>query len=292
VNRATVELLRCPTCLRELALDGAEGDSVERGTLACDRGHTFEIAEGVPRLVHPSELLPSDAEFQRKYDVGADEYDQGLRWLFESFRVDPAATRNAMVDLLEVQPGGRVLETACGTGEDSQYILQRIGANGTLYAQDLSIGMLRVARRKLAGGSVEYVQSNASYLPFADEVFDAAFHFGGINTFGEVRRALEEMNRVVRVGGKVVVGDEAVAPWLRRRLYGRILVKANPLYRHRPPLDALPENASEVGIRWILGNAFYVIVFRVGSGPLFVDLDLPIPGKGDSLRSRYYGPRE
>lgn len=292
MNRATVELLRCPTCLRELALDGAEGDPVERGTLACDRSHTFEIAEGVPRLVHPSELLPSDAEFQRKYDVGADEYDRGLRWLFESFRVDPAEMRNAMVDLLELQPGARVLETACGTGEDSQYILERIGADGTLYAQDLSVGMLRVARRKLASGSVEYVQSNASYLPFSDDAFDAAFHFGGINTFGEVRRALEEMNRVVRVGGKVVVGDEAVAPWLRRRLYGRILVKANPLYRHRPPLDALPENASETRVRWILGNAFYVIDFRVGAGPPFVDLDLPIPGKGDSLRSRYYGPRE
>lgn len=291
MNRSAVELLRCPVCLRELALEGVSGGSIEIGTLSCDRGHAFQVAEGIPRLVHPSELLPSDAEFQQKYDSGADEYDRGLRWLFESFRVDPATMRNAMIDLLELRPGARVLETACGTGEDSQYILERIGPNGTLYAQDLSIGMLKVARQKLASGAVEYVQSNASYLPFPDGAFDAAFHFGGINTFGEVRRALQEMNRVVRVGGKVVVGDEGVAPWLRRRLYGRILVKANPLYRHRPPVDALPENAAETRLQWILGNAFYVIDFRVGGGLPFIDLDLPIPGKGDSLRSRYYGPR-
>ncbi len=115
------------------------------------------------------------------------------------------------------------------------------------------------------------------------------FHFGGINEFGELRRALDEMTRVVKPGGKVVVGDEGIAPWLRRRLTGRILVRANPLYAHRPPLDRLPVNALDVRLQWIIGNAFYVIDYRVGEGPLPVDLDLPIPGKGDSLRSRYYG---
>jgi SAM-dependent methyltransferase len=195
-----------------------------------------------------------------------------------------------MVDLLGLRPGQRVLETGCGTGKDSELILGRIKPDGALYAQDLSIGMLRVARDKLGAddGSVEFVLSNAAYLPFGDSTFDAAFHFGGVNTFGELRRALAEMARVVRVGGKVVVGDEGIAPWLRRRLFGRILIKANPLYAHRPPLEALPPNASEVGVRWILGNAFYLIEFRVADSPPFVDLDLPIPGKGDTLRSRYY----
>jgi len=234
--------------------------------------------------------LPSDAEFQEKYDAGAEAYDSGLAWLFAAFRIDEADLREGMVDLLELRPGARVLETGCGTGKDSEYIRDQIQPGGTLYAQDLSLGMLKVARRKLTGGPghVEYVLSNAAYLPFADDTFDAAFHFGGINTFGELRRALSEMTRVVRLGGKVVVGDEGIAPWLRRRLFGRILVKANPLYAHRPPLAAIPDNAADVRLQWILGNAFYVIDYRVASGPPFVDLDLPIPGKGDSLRSRYY----
>ncbi|MGZ4314402.1 MAG: class I SAM-dependent methyltransferase [Gaiellaceae bacterium] len=239
--------------------------------------------------------MPSDAEFQEKYDASAEMYDSGLAWLFAAFRSDEAELRKGMVDLLELRPGARVLETGCGTGKDSEYICGQIHPDGTLYAQDLSLGMLEVARRKLAGGppgKVEYVLSNASYLPFADNTFDAAYHFGGINTFGELRRALREMTRVVRVGGKIVVGDEGIAPWLRRRIFGRILVKANPLYAHRPPLDAIPENAADLRLQWILGNAFYVIDYRVGSGPPFVDLDLPIPGKGDSLRSRYYSSRK
>ena len=61
-----------------------------------------------------------------------------------------------------------------------------------------------------------------------------------------------------------------------------------PFWQHRPPLAAIPDNAADVRLQWILGNAFYVIDYRVASGPPFVDLDLPIPGKGDSLRSRYY----
>jgi hypothetical protein len=64
-------------------------------------------------------------------------------------------------------------------------------------------------------------------------------------------------------------------------------MNANPLYEYEPPLDLLPERARNVSIRWILGNAFYVIRYEVGSGPPPLDLDLPIPGKGDSLRSRY-----
>jgi ubiquinone/menaquinone biosynthesis C-methylase UbiE/uncharacterized protein YbaR (Trm112 family) len=292
VRPSALDVLRCPVCGKAFAFGGGRAGG-RTATLICECRRVYDVVDGIPRLVHPTTLLPSDAEFQHKYDVGAADYDSGLAWLFEAFRIDEHVVRDAMVDLLELRPGARVLETGCGTGKDSTRILGRIGSAGTLYAQDLSIGMLEVARRKLeaADGTIEYVLSNASYLPFADGAFDAAFHFGGVNTFGERRRALGEMARVVRAGGKVVVGDEGIAPWLRRRLFGRILVKANPLYAHRPPLAEIPENAAEVRLQWIIGNAFYVIDYRVAHGPPFVDVDLPIPGKRDTLRSRYYGAR-
>ena len=198
-----------------------------------------------------------------------------------------------MVALLDLHAGDRVLEVSCGTGKDSKHIIPQIGASGTLHSLELSISMLKIARQKLQGSAtpIEYLVGNASYLPFPDGQFDAAFHFGGVNTFGEKRRAIAEMARVVRPGGKVVVGDESVAPWLYRRVYGRILRTANPLYNHRPPMELLPANAEAVCLRWILGNAFYLIEFRVGEAPPRVDLDLQIPGpRGGTLRSRYYGP--
>ena len=288
---ATAERLRCPVCGERLQLDVSYSRSseVDRASLTCPCGRMFPIEDSIASLVHPEELRPSDAEFQQKYDAGAESYDANLAWLFDAFSVDEMDVRRRMVDLLELRPGARVLDVGCGTGKDSLLMLERIGSTGELFAQDLSLGMLRVARRKLkSAGQVDLFQTNASYLPFADAQFDAAFHFGGINEFGEVRRALEEMTRVVKPGGKVVVGDEGIAPWLKRRLVGRILIRANPLYAHRPPLDKLPENALDVHLHWVIGNAFYVIDYHVGEGPPPVDLDLAIPGRGDTLRSRYY----
>jgi len=283
VKPASLEVLRCPACGERLELAGAEGP------LRCPSGHEFPVFDGIASVVYPETLLPTDAEFQEKYDKSAARYDEGSEWLFNAFRVAETDVRESLVDLLEVEPGARVLETGSGTGRDSLVILERICPDGELYAVDISIGMLELARTKLESYSreTEYVHANASYLPFADDAFDAAFHFGGINMFGDISRALAEMNRVVRVGGKVVVGDEGVAPWLKAQLYGRVLVNANPLYAHSPPLDALPETATDVRLQWILGAAFYVVDFRVGAEEPFVDVDLPIPGKGDTLRSRY-----
>lgn len=59
---------------------------------------------------------------------------------------------------------------------------------------------------------MEFSVGNASYLPFPDGFFDAAYHFGGLNLFTDKKRALAEMTRVVKRGGKVVAADEGLAP--------------------------------------------------------------------------------
>lgn len=275
-------ILQCPACRASLAFEPGDPER-----LACSCGRRYPLREGFPDLRYPERLLPSDEEFKEKYDRGAALYDAGLDWLFKSFFEDENAVRSSMVDLLELKKGARVLDIGCGTGKDSEHILERIGDAGELWAIELSLGMLRLARERVGRRETTFLLANASYLPFPDRTFDAVFHFGGLNTFGDIPRALEEMTRVARISAKVVVGDEGVPPWLREHPFGRILINANPLYRHEPPLAALPTGARAVCLRWILGNAFYLIDYRVAEGPPPVDLDLPTPGKGDSLRSRY-----
>jgi ubiquinone/menaquinone biosynthesis C-methylase UbiE/uncharacterized protein YbaR (Trm112 family) len=292
MQHSSLPRLRCPVCKGVLNLEIAKevGAEVIEGRLNCDCGHSYPIQDGIVNFIYPHHLLPSDEEFQQKYNKGAEKYDIGMEWLFNSFYEDEQAVRRQMVELLDIAPGACVLDIGCGTGGDSLAIADYIESKGELYTLDLSISMVQIAKNKLAKipMSIEYFLGNAAYLPFADGTFDALLHFGGLNTFGEISKAIAEMTRVVRPGGKVVIGDEGVPSWLRQKLFGKMLINANPLYKHEPPLDSLPENVREVCVRWILGNAFYLIDYRIGEGPPKLDIDLPIPGKGDSLRLRYY----
>jgi len=119
------------------------------------------------------------------------------------------------------------------------------------------------------------------------------FHFGGFNQFGDLARGAAEMTRVAKPGGRILIGDEAVAPWLKGTEFEGIVTANNPLFRADAPLAALPVAARDVTVRWIIGNCFYVIDFRKGDGPPPLDLDLPHRGwRGGTMRSRYYGVLE
>jgi ubiquinone/menaquinone biosynthesis C-methylase UbiE len=304
VHRAAIETYRCPYSGDTLRLDGEHaGGEITHGVLVSAGGLEYPVVEGMPHLVQPEResYSPEEAREKEYYEATARSYDEVIDWLFESFYENEDAVRGKMIDLLQLAPADRVLETGAGTCRDTVGIAERLGPEGELFAQDLSPAMLSIGRDRMRAkgllngshGRVEFSIGNAARLPFPDGYFDAAYHFGGFNLFSDQKQALAEMARVVRVGGKVVVGDEGVAPWLRRSEYGAILINSNQIYDYSPPLEAVPECARDAAVRWLIGSAFYVVDFRVAEGPPEVDLDLPIHGRrGGTHRTRYYGALE
>lgn len=205
-----------------------------------------------------------------------DEYNAGNAWLFASFGVDEDEIRGDMTDSLY----GLVLEVGCGTGHSTAWLFK-----GRTVATDIEPAMVAETKRRFP--LVDARVADVHALPFADESFEGVLHFGALNVFRDQALAISEMTRVTKRGGRIVMGDEGLAPWLRDTEYGRILINANPLYKHAPPLHLLPDYAQNVKVKWILGNAFYLIEFTKGEAPQ-LNLDLPIPGKrGGTLRSRY-----
>jgi ubiquinone/menaquinone biosynthesis C-methylase UbiE len=287
----SLSVLCCPVCKCSLQVHirHQQDDHIVEGNLLCPCGQDYTIHNSILQCLYPPTLLPSDAEFRQKYDEMAASYTAAMEWLFATFTEDQAEVRHQMIDLLALTLGGRVLDVGCGTGDDVLPMAERVGGQGSLFLLDFSPAMLTHAQEKLVAcnTSAEYILGNAAYLPFADATFDAVFHFGGLNTFGDKKKALAEMTRVTRVGGKVVIGDEGIAPWLRRHQFGHVLINANPLYKHTPPLAALPVTARKVNLRWILGGAFYLLDYEVGATPPPLNLDVPMPGKTDTLRARY-----
>lgn len=286
-----------PLTREPLALSNAvrDGDEVISGALTSPSGHSFEICNGVPNLVYPFELPAIDRESLQQSEDHADAYDQYLPLTFSTYGEDERSVRNAMVDKLNLSSGSIVLETGAGTGRDSEIIAKRIGDGGRLYVQDLSPSFLAKNIERMHGTSahVEPALANGYYLPFAENSFDACFHFGGINAFGDIKRAFAEMARVTKPGGKVVVGDESMPPWLRETEFARVLMNSNPEFSYPLPLDKLPIEARKTRVEWIIGGVFYVIDFVVGEGEPKADFDFPIPGvRGGTHRSRYYGRLE
>jgi demethylmenaquinone methyltransferase/2-methoxy-6-polyprenyl-1,4-benzoquinol methylase len=115
--------------------------------------------------------------------------------------------RARTVDMAEVGPGSSALDVCCGTGDLALELRRRIGAGGRVVGLDFSAPMLELAERKSAGlgAAVEWVQGNALELPFADATFDAATVGFGVRNVADLPRAISEMARVVRPGGRVAI---------------------------------------------------------------------------------------
>jgi len=134
---------------------------------------------------------------------------------------------------------------------------------------------------------------NAVALPFPDRMFDRVFHFGGLNNFGDIKKAFKEMTRVTKVGGIVIVGDEGIAPWLKDTDFGKMLTASNPLLKNKIPIENIPENARDVMIKHVANGTFYIIKYTVGEGLPYLNSDIEFPGeRGGTYVTRYLGSLE
>jgi demethylmenaquinone methyltransferase/2-methoxy-6-polyprenyl-1,4-benzoquinol methylase len=114
--------------------------------------------------------------------------------------------RRRAVDLAALAPGDRALDVATGTGDLALELSARVGPGGEVVASDFSERMLEIARAKAARRpGLRFETANALALPYGDDVFDAATVGFGARNFSDLDRGLEEMTRVVRPGGRVVV---------------------------------------------------------------------------------------
>ena len=97
-----------------------------------------------------------------------------------------------------VRPGDLVLDACCGTGD---LALADVGAGGRVTGLDFSERMLERARRKAP--ELDWVSGDLLELPFPDASFDAATVGFGVRNVDDLERALRELRRVLRDGGRL-----------------------------------------------------------------------------------------
>lgn len=149
-----------------------------------------------------------------KYDVVNDVLSLGQtrRW------------RRIVVDAVGAVPGQRVLDLAAGTGTSSEPYAD---AGIDVVACDFSLGMLKVGKRRRP--DIDFVAGDATNLPFADNSFDASTISFGLRNVNEPKKALAEMLRVTKPGGRLVIAEfssPVIPVW--RTMYTEYLMRALP----------------------------------------------------------------
>jgi len=115
-----------------------------------------------------------------------------------------------LCDAAALVPGNEVLDVACGSGATTREAAARIGPDGRIVGLDRNEGMLAVARSR--SPECEWIEGRAEALPFVDDSFDVALCQFGLMFFDDREKALNEMRRVLRPGGRLAlsVWDQAM----------------------------------------------------------------------------------
>jgi ubiquinone/menaquinone biosynthesis C-methylase UbiE len=122
----------------------------------------------------------------------------------------PFITRERLWSVLEPSSGERVLEVGPGTGYYSLPVARWVGPSGRLDALDIQQEMLDHTLRRAAEEGISNIvgeRADAREMPYADGTFDAAYLVTVLGEIPDQSAALRELRRVVKPGGRIVVGE-------------------------------------------------------------------------------------
>ena len=108
-----------------------------------------------------------------------------------------------MISSAAVTKGEDVLDVGCGTGVLTRELTQHVGDDGSATGFDLSESMLGVARERCPDAT--FKQGNVTDLPFDDQSFDVVISSFMLMFVSDPEKALSEMRRVLKTGGRLVV---------------------------------------------------------------------------------------
>ena len=133
----------------------------------------------------------------KKYDLMNDVMSAGLHRTWKRFAVSVSG----------VKSGDKVLDVAGGSGDLSRLFAKKVGATGQVVLTDINASMLSVGRDRLIddGAAVPALQCDAEKLPFPDNYFDCVIVAFGLRNMTHKDKALAEMHRVLKSGGRLLV---------------------------------------------------------------------------------------
>jgi ubiquinone/menaquinone biosynthesis C-methylase UbiE len=148
---------------------------------------------------------------------------------------------------LKIKPGSTVLDVGCGTGVFIPFLLSRIGGEGRLVALDVAEEMLKRARAK-GFKDIEYLLADVTSIPLGYEVFDAVVCYSSFPHFQDKPKALAEINRVTKSGGRLFICHTS-SRTVVNRLHRQIPAVANDIIPDKPEMQLMLSRAGFTDIK-------------------------------------------
>ena len=155
--------------------------------------------------------------------------------------------QSAVLAEAKLPAAARVLDVGTGTGELALMLAEETGSKGEVIGLDLSEAMLRIAAGKVKKQGISFIQGDALQLPFGEESFDCVTTGFALRNVTDILRAVSEMRRVCKKGGRVVcleVSEPENRLWragFRLYYYGLIPLLGQPYAWLAQSLQGFPQ---------------------------------------------------
>lgn len=197
-----------------------------------------------------------------RYDAMNDIMSVGLHRVLKRIAVDSLAPR----------PGQRVLDLAAGTGDMARLISPIAGSTGQVVLCDINASMLAIGRDRMLNAGLSNVvpaRADAESLPFPSAAFDRVVIAFGLRNVTDRERALSEMNRVLRPGGRLLILEFSTprSAWLRGAyhafqslwpLAGHVVVGDAAPYRYL--VDSIEAHPNQAALSLMMRDAGFTDV--------------------------------
>ena len=177
----------------------------------------------------------------RKYDLMNTLLSFGAHYLW----------KHSAINMLDLEPGDRVLDVSGGTGDLSILSHRAVGQNGRVVLYDINRAMITAGRQKRTNAAarqqIVYVQGDAERIAFQDDTFDAVMIGFAVRNITHMKQAFREMVRVLKPGGKFLCLEfsRPIWPWFRRLYdiysFSIMPVLGNIIAGNRMAYSCLPE---------------------------------------------------
>lgn len=167
--------------------------------------------------------------------------------------------RKTAVDLLAPNKGERFLDIATGTADIALEIASRYPSELKVMGIDFSGPMLKLGQKKVAERHLQSTiilqKACAESLPFAENSFHGAISAFGLRNFSDTQRALKEMHRILKPGGRFVILEFSHPPnpvlgWAYQSYFHFILPQVGRFFsQHKSAYNYLPESVANFPTR-------------------------------------------